>query len=63
MFVSMRNVAIMEGALTSRVCTAPKHDCSILVRWVAQDLMQLHREAVQVTNVQRAKVAMEGIVE
>jgi len=52
-----------KNAHTSRVCVAPEDYRSVLVRRIAQNLVQLHGEAVQVANVQRAEVAVESIVE
>jgi hypothetical protein len=53
----------MRGVLTPRVGVAPEDDGPVLIRGVSQDLVKLHRESVQVANVQRAEVAMECIVE
>jgi hypothetical protein len=61
--VSLGHQCRCHGILTPRVCAAPEDDCPVLVGRIAQDLVQLDREAVQVTNVKRTKVAMEGIVE
>ena len=47
----------------SRVCSAPKHHCSIIVRWITQYFMKLDSESVEMTNVQGAKVGMKSIVE
>lgn len=42
---------------------APKHYVSVLVFPVAENFVQLHREAVQMSNVQRSEVAVERIVD
>lgn len=52
-----------RGTHTPRVRIAPEYYTTILVLLVAQDLVQLHGEAVQMANVQRAKVTVEGVVE
>jgi hypothetical protein len=49
--------------LTPRVGVAPKDDWSALILGVSKHLVQQDGEAVEVTNVQRAKVGVEGIVE
>lgn len=49
--------------LTSRIGTAPEDDCPVFVRRICEDLVQLDSKAVQVANVQRAKVAVEGVVQ
>ena len=51
------------SVLTPRVGAAPEDDSAVLVGWVSQNLMQLHSESVEVTNVQWAKVAVEGVVQ
>jgi hypothetical protein len=61
--VSWARGECFEDALTPRVCATPEDDCAVFICGIAQNLVQLYCEAVQVTNVQRAKVAMEGIVE
>lgn len=48
--------------LTPRVRTAPEDYCAVLVRRVAQHLVQLYSKTVQVANVEWAEVAMEGVV-
>jgi hypothetical protein len=53
----------MRGVLTPRVGVAPEDDGPVFIRGVSQNLMKLHRESVQVANVQRAEVAVESIVE
>lgn len=42
---------------------APKHNNTALVFWVAQDIVQRHGEAVQMANVQRAKIMVERVVQ
>jgi hypothetical protein len=61
--VSLVHGGYCDGCLTPRVCAAPEDYCPVLVGGIAQDLVQLHCEAVQVTNVERAEVAMERVVE
>ena len=51
------------GSHTPRVCTAPEDYCSLLIRWVAKNLVQLDSKAIQVANVERAEVAMESVVQ
>ncbi len=46
-----------------RIGSTPKHHCSIIVCWVTQDLVKLNGEAVEVADMQRSKVGMEGVVE
>lgn len=53
----------LMGLHTPRVCTAPEYYCALLVGRVAENLMQLDGEAVEVTNVERAEVAVEGVVQ
>jgi hypothetical protein len=48
---------------TPGIGVAPENYTPLLVRRISQHFMQLHRIAVQVTNVQWAKVTVEGIVE
>lgn len=48
--------------LTPRVSAAPEDDGAVLVGWVAENLVQLYREPVEVANVQWAKVAVKGVV-
>lgn len=45
------------------VCFAMKHNWAITVRWVSEDLVEHHSEAVQVTNVERTEISMKGIVQ
>lgn len=67
----LRDLGMLTGAqkrqrwslLTPRVGVAPEDDCAVLVGGVAQDLVQLNGEAVQVTNVKWAKVTVESIVQ
>lgn len=47
----------------SRVRLAVKHYRTITVCGVPKDLVEMHRKAVEVTNVVRAKVCMKCIVE
>lgn len=42
---------------------APKHNDTALVLRVAQDIVQRHGEAVQMTDVQRAKIVVERVVQ
>lgn len=60
--VSLRR-ATMGQRLTSRVGGAPKDDGSVLVLLRAEDVVEADGEAVQVADVQRTKVVMEGIVQ
>lgn len=48
---------------TSRVGVAPENDSSLLVRRIAQNLVQLHSKTVEVADVQRPEIRMEGIVQ
>lgn len=48
--------------LTPRVGAAPEHNGPVFVVWVAQDLVQLNGETVEVANVEWAEVGVEGIV-
>lgn len=47
---------------TSRVCAAPENYSPLLVGGIAEHFVELHSEAVQVTDVERTKVSVEGIV-
>ena len=49
--------------LTSGVSSAPEDNGPITVLLSTEDLVELNRKAVQVANVQRPKVVVEGIVE
>lgn len=49
--------------LTSGVGSAPEDDWAILVLLGTEDVMELQGEAVQVANVERAKVVVESIVQ
>jgi hypothetical protein len=55
--------AISSDELTSRISGAPEHNGPILVPLRTQDIVELNGKAVQVTNVQRAKVMVKGVVE
>jgi len=48
---------------TARVCPAPENNRPVLVLLGTQNLVELQREAVEMANVERAKVVVEGIVE
>jgi len=48
---------------TPWICPAPEYDSSIIVGWIAQDLVEDDGKPVQVTDVQRTEVGMERIVE
>lgn len=48
---------------TARVGSAPEYNGPVLVLLGSQNLVELQREAVEVTDVERAKVVVEGIVE
>lgn len=48
---------------TARVGSAPEYNGPVLVLLGSQNLMELQREAVEVADVERAKVVVEGIVE
>ncbi len=48
---------------TSRFGFAPEDNPTLLVGGVAEDVMQIDREPIQVTDVQRTKVGKEGIVQ
>lgn len=62
-YVSTAEVVFHMFSHTPRVCAAPEDYSSLLVRWVAEDFVQLHGKAVQVTDVERTEVAVEGIVQ
>lgn len=47
---------------TSRVGFAPEHHPPTLIFRVTQDIMKLNGEAVQMPDMQRTKVMVEGIV-
>jgi hypothetical protein len=61
--VSTRRWVWCGHALTPRIGAAPEDDGAFLVGRIAQNLVQLDSEAVEVANVQGAKVAVEGVVE
>lgn len=47
----------------SRVRFGPQNHWTIGIFWVSQDLMKVYRESVQVSDMERAKVCMERIVQ
>jgi hypothetical protein len=67
----LRDLGMLMGAqkrqrwsvLTPRVGAAPEDDCAVLIGGIAENFMQLNSEAVEVTNVQWAKVTVEGVVQ
>jgi hypothetical protein len=61
--VSLVHRACCNDCLTPRVCAAPEDYCPVLVGGIAENLVQLDREAVKVADVERAEVAMECVVE
>lgn len=52
-----------RAQLTPRVGGAPENDGPVLVLRRSQDIVEVEREAVQVADVQRAEVVVEGVVE
>lgn len=48
---------------TARVCPAPENNRSVLVLLRPENLVELQRKTVEVSNVKRAKVVVEGIVQ
>ena len=62
------NMSAVEGAylhrvrLTPRVRVTPEDDSPFFIGGITQHLVQLHSEPVQMTNVEWAEVAMEGVV-
>ena len=46
-----------------RVCSAPEYHSSVIVGWIAENLMELHGESVEVTDMQRPEVVVESIVQ
>lgn len=54
---------------TSSVGTAPrislavKHHCAVTVGGISQNLVEMHGKTIEVSNVERTEVCMEGIVE
>lgn len=56
------NQACCIGA-TPGVGFTPEHDGTVTVGWIAEDFVEQDREAVEVANVQWAKVVVEGVVE
>lgn len=59
----VQHVNMDRKDITSRVGAAPENNCAILVGGIPQDLVQLHGKSVEVSNVQRTKIAMERIVQ
>lgn len=51
------------GLLTPRVGGAVEYNGTVLVLLGAEDIVELNGKAVQVTDVQRAKVMVESVVE
>lgn len=49
--------------LTSGISGAPKHYRAVLVLLSTKDVVEANGKAVQVANVQRAKVVVKGIVQ
>lgn len=54
---------VLRLVLTSGVSSAPEDDGAILVLLGTEDIVELQGEAVQVTDVQRAEVVVESVVE
>lgn len=52
-----------ENELTSRVRLAPEHNQPVLILLGAQDLVELDGKPVQVPDVQRPKVVVEGVIQ
>ena len=48
---------------TSRISTAPKDHGTVLIGAISQYLVQLDGKAVQVANVQWAKISVECVVQ
>ena len=48
---------------TSCICSAPENNRSIIVCWITKDLVELHREPVEMVDVQWAEVVVKGIVQ
>lgn len=51
------------STLTSRISVTPEYHGSVLVVGVSKHFVKLNGKAVQMTDVERAKVGVEGIVE
>lgn len=49
--------------LTPRVGSAPEHDRAVFIFLGAEDIVKSNSKAVQVANVKRAKVMVEGVVQ
>lgn len=43
--------------------STPKYNCSVIVGWIAKDLMELNGKSVEVSDVKRAKVVVECVVQ
>jgi len=41
---------------------APENQCSTLILRISKDFMKLNRKSVEVTDMERAKVGVEGVV-
>jgi hypothetical protein len=48
---------------TPRICSAPEYNCSVVVGWVAEDVMEVNSKPVEMTDVQWTEIGVEGIVE
>lgn len=48
---------------TARISSAPENNGPVLVLLRSEDLVELQRKAVEMSNVKRAKVVVEGVVE
>ena len=53
----------LRGPLTPRVRGAPEDNGPVLVLGRGEDVVEVEGEAVQVADVQRAEVVVEGVVE
>ena len=66
-FITMSAIALLfhypVSRLTPRVGGAPEHNWTVLVLFGPKDVVELDGEPVKVSNVQRAKVMMESIVQ
>jgi hypothetical protein len=47
----------------SCIGSAPEHHGFVIVGWISQDFVELHCKSVKVTDVERTKVSVEGIVQ
>lgn len=54
---------IQQGPLTSGISGAPENNRPVLVLLGTEDIVESNGEAVQVANVQRAKVVVESVVQ